>query len=164
MASGRFDAATRKNRSLTVRISGYRPSAALDSVPFIALPCNLSQNQQPTCKCSSARARSSPPFRTQLDPTLDLGWQTGLGRPELDAVCREDSLDRLPPRVQSQVEKAPVNWHQQPFAAHRRKGSQRAIRPHVNIRPHVIRGANLQHGQIKGAVIAANLDKPFPLA
>src|SRR5579859_7410499 len=66
--------------------------------------------------------------------------------------------------VQCEVEKPPVNGHEQAAPAQSAKAADRPFRAHVHIGPERVRGSNLEHGEIERAKLFANIAEAVPFS
>ena len=84
---------------------------------------------------SSPSAGLAPPFGADLlsgDNFRGFAW---CGRPELQAVNREDAPNGFGPGMDCEIEESPVNGHEQTVATESAKRIDCAVRAHVNAGP-----------------------------
>ena len=107
---------------------------------------------------------STPPIGTDLLFLDDLGRDSGRRSPDLEVFDSDNTLDWLPPLVESEVEETPVNWHEQAVIAESAEAANGTFRAHVDVGPERIRGADLEHREVEGAESLAYIVEttPFP--
>lgn len=107
---------------------------------------------------------STPPNGTHLFTGDNFSRNAGGWRPDREVLDCEDSLDRLGPGVESEVEESPVDGHEQAVAAHCAKGAHSSMRAHVDFAPEGVRCADFKHCEIEGAKLPSDLRKAVPFS